>query len=275
VLSAFGAATPSSGTHGLQQGVPILGGTSAVLLPGGQGGTWRAGDIVLKRHGMRAEAEWVADVLAALPESPGFRVARPVRATSGSWTVDGWQAFAWTPGETDPRRCEDVLRAGAAFHDAIRDLPRPSFLDGRDDPWTFGDRVAWEELPLDDVEVMADLLARLAVERRPVAQPSQVVHGDLLGNVLFGSGAPVIIDWVVYHRPASWAAAVAICDALTWHDAPPALIGRADRQLLIRAFIYRIATNDGFRRAGMPVTETEAPYRRVVDLLLAPEEASR
>ena len=35
---------------------------SAVLLPGGQGDTWRCGAVVLKRAGLPAEAEWRAAV---------------------------------------------------------------------------------------------------------------------------------------------------------------------------------------------------------------------
>ncbi|MEV4570723.1 hypothetical protein AB0K12_43825 [Nonomuraea sp. NPDC049419] len=31
------------------------------------------------------------EVLASLPESPEFRLARPVRA-GGGWVVDGWEA---------------------------------------------------------------------------------------------------------------------------------------------------------------------------------------
>lgn len=247
---------------------------TAVPLPGGQGLTWRVGDVVLKPGGPAAETAWVAEVLSALPEDRRFRVARPVRADDGSWTVLGWQAWRWTPGRPDPRRWDDVLAAGEAFHEALAGFARPSFLDERDDPWSYGDRIAWQELPLRGGEVMAELLEPLARARRPVHAPSQPVHGDLLGNVMFADGlAPAVIDWPVYHRPPSWALAVAVVDALTWHGASAALRARwADRaewdQLLIRALMYRIAANEGRRRTGMPVTERAHHYRPVVDLVL-------
>lgn len=247
----------------------------AVRLPGGQGRTWRAGQIVVKPGGLTAEAEWVAEVLSTVEETPRFRVARPVRAVDGNWVVQGWQAWRLTPGTPDPRRWDEVLLAGQAFHEALAGLDRPAFLEGRDDPWTYGDRIAWQELPLRGGEVMAELLEPLGSARQDVDLSLQPVHGDLLGNVMFADGmAPAVIDWPVYYRPVSWAAAVAVVDALTWHGAPAALVERwaglaAWDQMLIRALMYRIATNEGYRRAGMPVREHVAVYRPVVDLLLA------
>jgi hypothetical protein len=94
-------------------------------------------------------------------------------------------------------------------------------------------------------------------------------------NVMFADGLPpAVIDWPVYHRPASWASAVVIVDALVWQGAPADLLTRwADRhdgdQLLIRALMYRMATNEGCRRAGLPVRERAEHYRQVVELVIA------
>lgn len=256
--------------------VASFGGTGqAIPLPGGQGRTWQAGDVALKPGGLPAEAEWAAEVLSGMAEDARFRVARPVRAADGRWLVQGWQAWRLVPGQPDATRWDEILDVGAAFHEALAGLARPSFLDERDDPWTYGDRLAWEELPLHGGEVMADLLEQLASARRVVELPAQPVHGDLLGNVLFADGLPpAVIDWPVYHRPASWASAVAVVDALTWHGAPAELLTRwADRrdrhQLVVRALMYRIATNEGCRRAGLPVRERAAQYRPIVALVLA------
>jgi prepilin-type processing-associated H-X9-DG protein len=177
-------------------------------------------------------------------------------------------------GQPDVTRCTEVLDVADAFHLAVAGLPRPAFLDRRDDPWTYGDRVAWAELPVDPHGVMAGLLRRLAAARRPVALPAQPVHGDLLGNVLFADGRPpAVIDWPVYFRPALWARAVAVTDALVWAGAPARLVDLGgDRpgwwQMLLRALIYRIATNEGLCRAGRPVQERAADYRPAVDLVL-------
>ena len=143
-----------------------------------------------------------------------------------------------------------MLRAGIAFHAAIAHLPRPAFLDRRDDPWSYRDRVAREELPIDADPAALELLTPLAGARRPVDLAAQVVHGDLAGNVLFAAGLPpAIIDWPAYWRPASWALAVAVADALCWYGATPDLAARwshqpAWGQMLVRALIYRIATHE-------------------------------
>ncbi len=57
-----------------------------------RGGTWRAGRLVLKPLRMLAETIWRAEVLAGLPDSAEFRVARPVRTLDGTWVALGWEA---------------------------------------------------------------------------------------------------------------------------------------------------------------------------------------
>jgi uncharacterized protein (TIGR02569 family) len=245
-----------------------------VPLPGGKGGTWRAGKLVLKPVEFPAETLWRAEVLDRLPDSAEFRVARPARTLSGVWVAQGWEASRLVEGEPDTRRQDDVLRAAIAFHAAIAGLPRPAFLDRRDDPWSRGDRVAWGELPVQACPAALELLEALVLARRPVALAPQVVHGDLLGNVLFANGLPpAIIDWPAYWRPASWAYAVAVTDALCWHQAPPQLAARWSHlpswgQMLVRALIYRIATDDAaLGPAGWTPERTRA-YRPVIDLAI-------
>jgi uncharacterized protein (TIGR02569 family) len=103
-----------------------------------------------------------------------------------------------------------------------------------------------------------------------VSLPAQAVHGDLLGNVLFDDGLPpAVIDWPAYWRPPSWAAAVAVTDALVWHGAAPAVLDRWShlpewRQMLLRALIYRIATWPAARWTAAP----DDAYRPVVDLVI-------
>lgn len=161
-----------------------------------------------------------------------------------------------------------MLGAGIAFHRSVAALPRPSFLDVRDGPWAYGDRLAWGSEPM---RRESGPVRRLLAARRPVHAESQVVHGDLLGNVLFADGLPpAIIDWPAYWRPPAWAYAVAVVDAVTWHGADPAVVARWAHlpdwdQMLVRASIYRIATWDAAGWAAEP----EEAYAPVVDALLA------
>ena len=81
-----------------------------------------------------------------------------------------------------------------------------------------------------------------------MAVPSQLVHGDLTGNVLFAGGmAPGIIDFSPYVRPAAYAIGVVISDAITWEGADLSLLegvsGRPEMgQCLVRALIFRHVT---------------------------------
>jgi uncharacterized protein (TIGR02569 family) len=238
-------------------------------LTGGKNGTWRCDQIVLKPAEGEAETVWRCGVLDALPESSGFRVARPLRTADGGWLAEGWEAARFVAGAADQRRVEDVIIAGEAFHRAIAALPRPSFLDTRDDPWAYGDRVAWAE-PGTRLDRPSPLLTTLLAARRPIALPAQVVHGDLLGNVLFAPGLPpAIIDWPAYWRPPGWASAVVVIDAICWHGVDLSVLDRWShlrewRQLLIRALIYRMATIEA---AGW--SEEPAEYGPVVRRVVA------
>ena len=243
-------------------------------LSGGQGQTWRASGVVLKPTGMPEETIWRAEVLASLTDSPDFRVARPVPTRNGEWMAYGWEAWTEVVGDTDTSRCDDVLQVSEAFHAAVKHAPFPEFLAQRDGPWTFGDRMAWDQLPVESDPAWLELLEPLAQARRPVELPEQPVHGDLLGNVLFADGMPpAVIDWPVYFRPPSWAMAVAAVDAITWYGAHGSLLDRWSGvlewdQMLLRALIYRIATHEGRLRRRLSAGASPESYREAVRLVL-------
>ncbi|WP_250897443.1 hypothetical protein [Curtobacterium flaccumfaciens] len=215
--------------------------------------------------------DWRAGVLAAFAHSTEFRTPRPVATTDGGWRSGPWEAWEYVAGSADESRVDDVIRAGRAFHLAIADLERPAFLSAgtNDDPWSRADRMAWGEEPLP----AEPTLDRLAAVSRPVRAPSQLVHGDLLGNVLFADGhPPTVIDWPPYWRPAGFGTAVAVVDAACWHGLPldrVQSLGSAEAewtQLLVRAVAFRIATS--VLLGGRDGAEA-ARYRPVVDTIVS------
>ncbi|WP_144714522.1 hypothetical protein [Curtobacterium pusillum] len=265
-------------------------------LAGGRGLTWRAGAVVLRPHDGAAVTDWRAEVLATLDHSAAFRTPRPVAArargtfavdagvrTPGrSWRVGEWEAWEWLPGRADETRVDEVIRAGQAFHQAIAHLDRPAFLASRDgttddhaanavaagNAWDRADRMAWGEEPL----LPGPALDRLGTAFRPVHAPSQLVHGDLLGNVLFADGhPPAVIDWPPYWRPAGLGAAIAAVDAVCWHGIPLARLDALGHgipewgQLLVRALTFRIAT---LHLLGVWDADAAAQHRPVVDALV-------
>jgi uncharacterized protein (TIGR02569 family) len=100
-----------------------------------------------------------------------------------------------------------------------------------------------------DGQRSVELISQLAALRRPTKSPSQLVHGDLYGTVLFaGTAAPGITDITPYWRPSSWAAGVVVVDALSWGEADDGLIERWSPlpewpQMLLRALIFRLAVH--------------------------------
>lgn len=240
------------------------------LLDGGQGETWRLGGIVIKPAGLAVEVRWRALALDSLPDSERVRIARPMRAASGDWLHDGWEAWRHVPGRTYLTRCDDAVEAGTAFHELLAGVPRPDFLATRDNWWSRGDRVSWDLDAVAEVSTLRPLMeARVAV-----SGDEQLVHGDLLGNVLYEPGLPpAIIDWAPYWRPTSWASAVAVIDGLCWHGAEAELVQRWAHlavwpQMLLRALLYRMITDLEVARSRGEDWEPHPAYEPVAALIL-------
>ena len=236
------------------------------LGPSWEGG-WRCGEVVLSVVPDHARAAWSAKVRETLFVD-GVRLARPVRSTDGRYVVAGWRADTYVAGTPEPRH-DEVVSAAVRLHEATAKLERPRFLTQPPvAPWsdvdvfTAADRAAWEDRPLHslppgarvapasaDGQKSIELINQLATLRRPTKSPSQLVHGDLYGTVLFaGTAAPGITDITPYWRPPAWAAGVIVVDALSWGEADDGLIERWNAlpewpQMLLRALMFRLAVH--------------------------------
>ena len=218
-------------------------------LAGGTGSAWRCAELVLKPLDAAVEElEWQGTLFDGL-RCDGFRVSQ-LRGIS-----DGWCAWELVAGEHRERAWTDVIAVGERFHAAIAGVPRPLFLDRRSNHWAVGERVAWGELPAGDFAHVKHL-ARLVDVLRPIdVGASQLVHGDLTGNVLFADGLPpAVIDFSPQWRPPGFASAVVVGDALLWEGADERLLAAVAHvddfpQLLVRALIFRAVVDTLFRSA--------------------------
>jgi uncharacterized protein (TIGR02569 family) len=245
-----------------------------VPLEGGQGVAFRVGNVVLKREGGRAqgthefaEDEWRATLYERIiPDD--FRVPRPVRALDGSVALDGWVAFEWLPGEHSLDRWDDVLAVCDRFHTAVRDEPRPGFLDAAIDPWTTAQRAVWGITPLDVYGGMKHV-ERLVGALRPVEAPAQLVHSDFTANVLFAPDlSPAVIDVSPWWAPVEYARAVVVGDALLWYGADASLASRVASQYLVRAVLFRKIVDRLFRADEPERLDEDDHYLPVVELAL-------
>ncbi len=234
-------------------------------LAGGTGSAWRCGELVLKPLDTSVEElEWQGMLFGDL-RCDGFRVSQ-LRGISNGWC--GWELVA---GEHRERAWPEVIAVGERFHAAIAGVPRPPFLDRRTSHWAVGERVAWGELPAEGFAHVKHVPRLVGSLRAVDTSGSQLVHGDLTGNVLFADGlAPAVIDFSPQWRPPGFASAVVVGDALLWEGADERLLADVAHvddfpQLLVRALIFRAVVDALFRSA-----ESQRPDDD--DCFLAPVE---
>lgn len=255
---------------------------SPVPLAGGQGRSVLAGETVLKAVDDPIEVEWVMgiqhQVLRDKDKASGYRLAEPLMTADGCYVADGWSAARLISGQPGPKgRWEEVLNASRAFHKDLERIVRqpPVFLEQRSHRWAKADRVAWSEDVEHKRDVVADLdgvFTRLKELRRPVPETegrSQIIHGDLSGNVLLTSTpqniSPGIIDVSPYWRSVEYAEAMLVADGLLDFGEGEELIRLVGRdgyrlQMLVRALMFRVvAWSERCKEVGRPI---DAEYRK-------------
>ena len=173
--------------------------------------------------------------------------------------MDGWVAWRWIEGDHRDGTWDEVLETSEQFHRAVSGIGWSPAMTASH-RWASADQVAWGEQDADLPEPLQPLLARL----RPVDLPNQFIHGDLGGNVLFhDSLPPAVIDVSPFWRPATYADAIVVADAVAWAGAGDDLVERLLKdqgdQLLLRAVLFRVVVDP---------RELEA-YQRVIALLEA------
>jgi uncharacterized protein (TIGR02569 family) len=248
--------------------------SSPVLLTGGQGGTWSAGEVIIKPSFDATEAMELADLVENLPPPANIRIPRPVRSMRGNWVEEGFVAWTFLEGTEVTGRYEDKLRACDDFTAAFATVSQPRFLAKRNDPWAVADRVAWGELDAAYPEPFGSLFAEVQQRLRPINLPSQIIHGDIAGNIVFAEGLPPgVIDLTLYWRPAGLAKALLIADKITWEDADPELYegftqSSEAEQLMLRGALRRmIEQAEQVRLHGKDKSGAVGSVRRYLDTL--------
>lgn len=255
VLTAFG----------IDPNVPLK------ALPGGSLVCYLAGnDIVLRPSEDGVESEQIAQILIKLAQvmSPGapYRISRPIPVAGDPtrYVSHGWTALSFLSGSPrDEVDWDETLRTCRAFHRDIGEINigKPEFLNRRMNRFREADLVAWDEKRLDELPSVkhVNVLSRISQPLRQLGalkrdftgdMPSQLVHGDIGGNMLFaqdGRQPPGIIDMTFYWRPAGYGAAIVVADGLLWHGEGEGLVRMygtdADSiQVLVRALLFRIVT---------------------------------
>jgi uncharacterized protein (TIGR02569 family) len=217
-----------------------------VLLAGGRGGTWRAGEVIIKPSADDTEATELADLVERVAPPAGIRIPRPVRSARGTWVEAGFVAWTFLEGAEASGRYRDKLRACDDFTAAFATVAQPRFVTERTNPWAVADRVTWGELDVAYPDPFGSLFSEVQQRLRPINLPSQVIHGDIAGNIVFAAALPPgVIVLTLYWRPAALAKALLIADAVAWEGARPELYecfrpAPEAEQLMLRAALRRM-----------------------------------
>ncbi len=244
------------------------------ILAGGQGTSYVCGNIVIKPEESIVEANWVAQTFSEL-KIDGIKIPQPIKSNSGQWVYKGWSAHVFVDGETTKNRWEEKIKICREFHKAVDDLEKPDFIGKRTHPWEIADKMIWGEIKLEYGTQLKSVISRLEPLLKPVNFKSQIIHGDMSGNILFHLGQkPAIIDFSPYWRPSEYAVAIIIVDSIVWENAPISLIDSLEdtmymNQLLIRASMWRIKTTEEFiRQYGGTNINDVLEYHPFIDALL-------
>ncbi len=245
------------------------------ILGGGQGTSILAGGVVFKPIDYEEQVIWTAEVMSSIKQD-GFRVAKPIKAKNGKWIVNGWQAYEYVSGQENKSRWKEKIITARKFHRALKSYRKPDFIEKMDHPWGVADRMVWDEQPLRFGLRLQKIMDRLLTIKRPIKMESQLIHGDLTGNILFDKVLPpAVIDLSPYFRPVEYANCIIVVDSIVWDGAGDSLLyeienNEAMNQLLIRATMWRILTKELYLlkfEAGN-IDEVDA-YQHLIDLLVS------
>lgn len=245
-----------------------------VLLEGGQGLSWKAGDVVFKPVNSDEEAIWCADLIETLPQDR-FRTAQHKRAKNNAWVYDHWEAIEFIEGAHLKGSWKEKIAVCNGFSELLSSVPKPDFIDKRTHPWAMAGKMVFNELPLTFNERLASYVGIVEQYLRPVEAESQIVHGDITGNMLFAPSLPPgIIDFTPIYRPKEFALAILMVDALTWEEADESIFTLISQeknmfQFLLRAALFRtLVTSEFYRQRGIDRISELPKHERVLEILL-------
>lgn len=214
-------------------------------LPGGEGTSFLAGDVVLKPATDIDLARWTQQ-LASRTSSTRILLPRPIVSVDGDWVAGGWTATSFVADLRslvhEPERVISIGRElAAAFDEAGFGDTAP--VSSRQDRWARADRCAWAadhvDLSTEAATIVQVLLGRLG----DGSDRSTIIHGDLSGNVFADADdRPVVLDLTPYLGPVRYGSAIVVADHLLWHGATVELVDLldGDEDGLARAMVFRL-----------------------------------
>lgn len=242
-------------------------------LPGGEGQSFKVGNLVFKPVENAAQSRWIAQTLSNI-KSHAFRLSHPVTSNHGDIIHQGWQVFEYLEGKAVKGRWEEKISISRKIHQKLTHIHKPKFIGHRKNLWEKADLAVWQEVPLIFDSQLRHITDRLTSMLQPLNTTNQLIHGDMTGNFLFHTFLPpAVIDFSPYWRPKEYPTAIIIVDAIVWEQAEDSLMNALvntpdNNQLLLRAALWRIKTTELFSQIYKtnPLKEINQ-YRHFCDLI--------
>lgn len=191
-----------------------------IPLPGGQGTSFRSGDIILKPADSNDFDGWESELFNSIQVSEKVRFARPIKSKEGKWICEGYVAWRYLEGQHVRGEYGRKINASLAYHNLLSSIPKPDWLDEPKNPWGAANKVAWQEIDADYDAKFMRLINQITPHIETMQLPYQLIHGDLAGNFLLSKGfPPAIIDFSPAWAPIGFGEGVMLCDAIVWEDA--------------------------------------------------------
>ncbi|MBD3328805.1 hypothetical protein GF340_05925 [Candidatus Peregrinibacteria bacterium] len=221
--------------------------TEAQLLSGGQGESYKIGNIVIKPVHEEEKYIWLANALEKI-NFENLQYSGPIKSKNGNYVEDSYCATTFIPGSFHEGRIEEKIKAAISFNSSIKNISKPIFFDEWKSPWTKAQDVAWskQSIPSNLPARFKGYINELENIKAEINLQSQLVHCDFAGNILFNENEPIIIDFSPGFFPAEYSIICLVVDSIAWHNAKIDELKHIDLdeftklQLILRAVIFRL-----------------------------------
>lgn len=191
-----------------------------VLLHGGQCTSYISGNIVLKPVGRAESLNWKAELFDNLPEVSGVRFTKFIKSIHNTWIYEGYSAYSFLAGEHVKGKYKEKLEASREYHELLKNIKKPDFLNIPGGPWSAANKVALSEKEFDYDPEFLNLYNQIKPHLKPLDTNRQLVHADLSGNFLFDKIlSPAIIDFSPVWAPNGFAEGIMLVDVIVWENA--------------------------------------------------------
>jgi uncharacterized protein (TIGR02569 family) len=220
--------------------------TNFEAMTGGQNESVRVGELVLKPVYEPRKYLWLSECLEQV-KAEDVSIAKPIKSREGNYIENGIGATRYYEAKFFEDKIDAKLDTCRKLNEITSNISKPDDFDLWESPWTKAQNLAWIIPGNFNVKIPGEI-QRLMSLREEIEIPSQLVHVDLAGNILFDAKEnAVIIDFTPGFYPKEYAEMLLLIDSIAWYKASIGSLdllnvqGKIRRQLMLRSLIFRLS----------------------------------